>query len=1450
MKKGLTILLTLMVLTITIVGFTLFTSTGLSLVATTATRMSDGLLTIGQAEGTLFHQWDLKQVEIRTGSTKITAGRITCTWQLMKLLKGVFHIAELRLEDTAVTLLQTDETSTAKANNTIDLPSFVLPLGVTVEQATLSNGILRRGNSIDPLFQLTSLTTGISIEGDNLQIDSLNLESPEFTTELQASAKLSDAWPMKILGTWGVHVEDLPPAQGSLVLSRNVINPEFSITVSQPIMADIQGSLEDVFANLSWNVRAVIEQFNLPDIKSDLPTLTIETILESSGDRTTYAGNVAGKVVSETFPPIDFNIIGNGDLQSLQIKSASLQSEENRIDFDAFIDWNDGFSWQSEGRLAELNLAVLTPQVPGNISLGIRTEGSFKENRADYHVVISDFIGLFEALNSEITGKAVIDGNEAGLKIRGTTFDLDSGSVEILGEIGWTEELSWDMGIGLFSINPTFFKAPVEGLFSGELRSRGSFKDNKGKYHLAVNDFVGSIEQVNKQITGEVRLEGNEAGLQIERSQFNVGDGSIELMGDLRWAEHISWDAGIHLSSINPRDFNAPVEGMLSGELKSSGSVKDNKGKYHLAVNDFVGTIEQVDKVITGEVRLAGNESGLQIERSQFNVGDGSIELMGEFGWAEHISWDAGIHLSSINPRDFNAPVTGMLNGDLKTKGSVIDSSVDGIAEITGVSGVLAGYDLSGGGTVSYRQGNVFINDLFFKNGENNLEINGEITDRLDLVFTVNGSELTRLVPSLSGTISAQGTLAGTREQPDIMVNMQADHLSYQDYAVEQLSADILVVPDADPRVNGSIEATTLEAAGQVVERLNIDLDGSKQSHRVELTVDSSLLDVRLNVAGGLDEELNWDGSLKFLKVDHPRFGSYQSLAATTLHISDQSALIEELCIASESLSLCTSGAWKGAAEWEIALHKISADLDVFNRWSLIEPEVVGQLVGNLQAYGDGPMIHFLDGELINEEVAIEIGNNDYYDTLKWIDNTISVGLSDTVLKVDVASRFHDGSFLKGRIEADQFGNLSAPMREMPFSAQLQLEIKDVSPLKVITSSYLEPKGYLDADLDVSGTIEQPRIEGNIVLEDGEIFIPQLNIRPNDIILHVDGREDAIILDLQATSGEGTAQAKGAFTLGQDRWDASFEIKGTNVQVMNKTDINLVADPDILLSLGPDGGSLNGTIEIPRALIQPDEMSGSVSESSDVIIVGEEDTGSWPFIMDITISLGNEVRVDGYGVTGALRGGLDISNSRQELLTGLGTLNLEDGLVSIFERELEIARGRLMFDGGPVDNPGVDVRAQKTIKGERLGDQDVVVGVNLIGTVEDFEIELFSIPPMDDADIVSYIVTGTSLQSGGGSGAVGAALSALGMPRGNQILGNIGGAFSLDELRVGGTGEDDTSLTVGKRLTDDLSISYDFNLHKNSGFFTIRYDFGRGFSVESRNSMLSNAVNLLYSFER
>ncbi len=66
----------------------------------------------------------------------------------------------------------------------------------------------------------------------------------------------------------------------------------------------------------------------------------------------------------------------------------------------------------------------------------------------------------------------------------------------------------------------------------------------------------------------------------------------------------------------------------------------------------------------------------------------------------------------------------------------------------------------------------------------------------------------------------------------------------------------------------------------------------------------------------------------------------------------------------------------------------------------------------------------------------------------------------------------------------------------------------------------------------------------------------------------------------------------------------------------------------------------------------------------------------------------------------------------------------------------------------------------------------------------------------------------------------------------------------------GGSSTEDASIVIGKRLTDDIFLGYDYNFFKSTSEFIFRYELGRGFYIESRSSADANSGDLFYTFEK
>src|SRR5437762_9893060 len=80
----------------------------------------------------------------------------------------------------------------------------------------------------------------------------------------------------------------------------------------------------------------------------------------------------------------------------------------------------------------------------------------------------------------------------------------------------------------------------------------------------------------------------------------------------------------------------------------------------------------------------------------------------------------------------------------------------------------------------------------------------------------------------------------------------------------------------------------------------------------------------------------------------------------------------------------------------------------------------------------------------------------------------------------------------------------------------------------------------------------------------------------------------------------------------------------------------------------------------------------------------------------VTLVLGDKVNIDTSGLTGRLTGSLTIKSGYDPITRGTGELSVTEGKYTAYGRKLDIQLGRLIFTGGPIDDPGIDVRAVRS----------------------------------------------------------------------------------------------------------------------------------------------------------
>ena len=149
--------------------------------------------------------------------------------------------------------------------------------------------------------------------------------------------------------------------------------------------------------------------------------------------------------------------------------------------------------------------------------------------------------------------------------------------------------------------------------------------------------------------------------------------------------------------------------------------------------------------------------------------------------------------------------------------------------------------------------------------------------------------------------------------------------------------------------------------------------------------------------------------------------------------------------------------------------------------------------------------------------------------------------------------------------------------------------------------------------------------------------------------------------------------------------------------------------------------------------------------SSDVVIIDQPlaRAGFLFLDMEVRIVLGDRVMVKTGGIDARFAGNLDVKtvSVQSDQITARGEIRVVEGTYVGYGFNLRIDRGRLIFAGGPVDNPALDILAlRRTDDLESF--YDIKVGVTILGNLKRPIVKLYSIPAMKDEDILSYLVSG------------------------------------------------------------------------------------------------------------
>ncbi len=895
------------------------------------------------------------------------------------------------------------------------------------------------------------------------------------------------------------------------------------------------------------------------------------------------------------------------------------------------------------------------------------------------------------------------------------------------------------------------------------------------------------------------------------------------------------------------------------GHIAVTGQVED----YVLNVQAGVVVPKQTDAQLS--IRGRGTLDSLDLSQVAISALEGKVEGKAGLRWNPELQGSVNLTGKDLNPGVLLNDWPGKLKVRLRAEGGLQGQKPALQLQQLHVDGLLRGYELFVDAEGAYAEELTVLKQLVLSSGSTRLEAEGTISDNVNVSWQLQSEDLGTLLPKAAGRIYGKGTMAGLVSRPQMSADLNANDLAYADYRLKLLDLDADVDLSGEKESHLSLLIEDGNAAGIELHKITLNGAGDPGANTLALSADTSKGEVDIAVQGKLlnlwKPDVSWDFTLNTLNLKYPELEGWSLQSPASGHISSANVEIYNSCLKSGDAVFCLNG--KQSPEG------VNADFTLaglpFGYLSPLFPENLN-LQGNLdgkgsftQAGDNAPVanVEFTTGAV--QLLAIDPYGEELNEKLLLVFQPGKLDLQMQKDEVRASMDFPisetDGITLQATIAQDQ-----RPLLERPLQGQMISNIENLDFIDDLIPDVQDLEGRLNGNMVLTGSLGAPALNGHLTLTGGAAKLERPGLYLSDIRLDLTGDADGILrLKAHALSENGELNFDGKADLKGDAPLADITVKGKKFRLINTPEAEIDASPDLTISLNDKRIDVNGQVEIPYARIKLKTLPESaVSVSDDQLIVGSEERGKSSQKSDkemfsrVRIILGDDVNFEGFGLKARIDGNILAVEKPGEPTTGSGELVVHDGEYRAYGQGLVIEKGRILFAGGPIGQPGLLVRAvRRPVDG-------ITVGVQVRGNLSSPDFTLFSDPSMTQGNQLSYLMLGRPMSGASGTdedSALSRAALALGLKGGNSVAKKINSTLGLDQFGLASneagaeSDAENASFVIGKYLSPELYVSYGLGLFEPVSTLRLQYAIGKRWEFVTESSSTASGGDIIYTIE-
>jgi translocation and assembly module TamB len=846
-----------------------------------------------------------------------------------------------------------------------------------------------------------------------------------------------------------------------------------------------------------------------------------------------------------------------------------------------------------------------------------------------------------------------------------------------------------------------------------------------------------------------------------------------------------------------------------------------------------------------------GNQQQLQLTTVQLTTPTGRAQATAQIAWSPAWRWQGSFALQEFTLQHEQLG-TLTLGGVLEATGQSAFNQWQLALPRLQLQGTLNTQPITLNGQLSRQaNGQWHTPQLQASLGTNQFDLRGELGSHCDLQASINAPQLSGLLPGLAGAIKGKLTLSGTLKQPELQSDLLLEKFHWQQLSIAQAVLKSQISTGNSAHGHTTLCIKQLIHPEFTVSDLYMTAQGYERRHQLQLQVHGTPIAGNLQLQGRFERQTaHWTGTLKQLQLQTP-IGEWRPVHAIQMAYQPSQ---QHLTINAHSwqhaqalLSIPTLTYRAGNTEALIEIQRLDLALlqPLLTSVTQLQGLVTGRSCFRWQQGDRWPRFTVaLQGQQIKAIPSIQ-------EKLFPVDCQrlqLNFQLAPDKVVLDGVLLLAQQGVIQTHLQVDD------PHAQRLLSGSLQLKALTLSslanPVRTPTAS-----GRLNGTLRFAGTVARPQLFGGVLLTEGSLLklSPIDNLKNGQLKLNFKGQQAQLTGNFQTESGELRLQGNTRWQHWQE-WSSVLTIKGDPLIVNWSPDIQFTMVPDLHLTSIPNQITLQGALVIPRARITIDMLpSSAVKVSKHEVFIDntfqpkKKTAPQWTVLSDLTISLGEDVQLTGFGLQSQLEGELKVKQTQQGV--GLyGQINIPQGRLRAYGQNLLIRKGKLLFSG-PADRLLLDLEA---IRDPEKTEDQVIAGLLVHGLSDSPQVTIFSEPELPQIEALAYLLNGRK-QAEGQYNNLAAQISLSLLQSGKLVklhgithfIGQMGEAFGISDLALDtAVVANHSQIVISGYLQRDLQFKYGVDFST----LTLRFRIRPRLYLEMISG-IERALDLLYQFE-